>query len=257
LKSVKRGKDRWYNVMMATLVGCSILFVTLTVTSNAAAQDYSGTLDIAVEGYVETNDYSLCGGELHELNIGCLNFKGTELMDWVGSFSYNGDKKVTLYGCVIDETADKFNCDSMDASPITKQKTMTLFVNESSKIPLPSVFSESSGQATDAGGSNDDDDDANPYCDEVNYTVECFDGKDYDQETGLYPCNDGSYVGDWRDCPDTSSNDDEEEASDSDDLPQEGGCQGEDDFCDADEGCRSDDVDCKDDRNFDADDYNG
>ncbi|MDF3032908.1 MAG: hypothetical protein K0R91_742 [Nitrososphaeraceae archaeon] len=29
-----------------------------------------------------------------------------------------------------------------------------------------------------------------------------------------------------------------------DDLPQEGGCQGEDDFCDADEGCRSDDVDC-------------
>lgn len=132
---------------------------------------------------------------------------------------------------------------------------MTLFVNESSKIPLPSVFSESSIQATDAGGSNDDDDDTNPYFDEVNYTVECFDRKDYDQETGLYPCNDGSYVGDWKDCPDTSSNDYEEEVSDSDDLPREGGWMGEDDFCDADEGCRSDDVDCIDDRNFDADYY--
>ena len=132
---------------------------------------------------------------------------------------------------------------------------MTLFVNESSKIPLPSVFSESSIQATDVGGSNDDDDDTNPYCDEVNYTVECFDRKDYDQETGLYPCNDGSYVGDWKDCPDTSSNDYEEEVSDSDDLPREGGWMGEDDFCDAVEGCRSDDVDCIDDRNFDADYY--
>lgn len=94
----------------------------MKVSSNAAEQDYSGTLDIAVEGYVETNDYSLCRGELHELNVGCLNLKGTELMDRVGSFSHNGDKKVALYGCVIDETADKFNCDSMDASPITKQR---------------------------------------------------------------------------------------------------------------------------------------
>ena len=34
-------------------------------------------------------------------------------------------------------------------------------------------------------------------------------------------------------------------------------CQGEDDYCDADEGCRSDDVDCIDDRNFDEDDYDG
>jgi hypothetical protein len=43
--------------------------------------------------------------------------------------------------------------------------------------------------------------------------------------------------------------------SDSEDLPQEGGCQGEDDYCDADEGCRSESVDCID-RNFDEDDYN-
>jgi hypothetical protein len=47
------------------------------------------------------------------------------------------------------------------------------------------------------------------------------------------------------------------DADSSDDLPQEGGCQEEDDYCDADEGCRSDDVDCIDDRGFDEDDYNG
>lgn len=41
------------------------------------------------------------------------------------------------------------------------------------------------------------------------------------------------------------------------DLSQEGGCQGDDDYCDADEGCQSDDVDCIDDREFDEDDYNG
>jgi hypothetical protein len=43
-----------------------------------------------------------------------------------------------------------------------------------------------------------------PYCDEVSddYNGGCWDRKDYDQETGLYPCKDGSYVGDWRDCDD-------------------------------------------------------
>jgi hypothetical protein len=43
-----------------------------------------------------------------------------------------------------------------------------------------------------------------PYCDEVSddYNGGCWDRKDYDHETGLYPCKDGSYVGDWRDCVD-------------------------------------------------------
>ena len=45
--------------------------------------------------------------------------------------------------------------------------------------------------------------------------------------------------------------------NDSDDLPQDGGCQGSDDYCDRVEGCRSESVDCIDDRNFDEDDYNG
>lgn len=44
--------------------------------------------------------------------------------------------------------------------------------------------------------------DKQPYCDEVDNSEDCWDRKDYDQETGLYPCKDGSYVGDWRDCDD-------------------------------------------------------
>jgi hypothetical protein len=52
-------------------------------------------------------------------------------------------------------------------------------------------------------------------------------------------------------------NDDNDRDDDSDDLPQEGGCQEQDDYCDADEGCRSENVDCIDDRGFDEDDYDG
>jgi hypothetical protein len=36
----------------------------------------------------------------------------------------------------------------------------------------------------------------------TDYPGDCFDRKDYDQETGLYPCRDRSDVKDWRDCPD-------------------------------------------------------
>jgi hypothetical protein len=44
----------------------------------------------------------------------------------------------------------------------------------------------------------------NPYCDLVSddYRGACHDRKDYDEETGLYPCRDGSDVKDWRDCKD-------------------------------------------------------
>lgn len=49
----------------------------------------------------------------------------------------------------------------------------------------------------------------NPYCDLVSdeYMASggsCHDRKDYDQETLLYPCNDGTQKEDWRDCPDIS-----------------------------------------------------
>ena len=68
-------------------------------------------------------------------------------------------------------------------------------------------------------GDEDSDDGGNPYCDELAtpYSEDCFDRKDYDQETGLYPCKDGSYVGDWRDCTGGGSNNDDDD-NDSD-LP--------------------------------------
>jgi hypothetical protein len=111
---------------------------------------------------------------------------------------------------------------------------------------------------------------ANPYCDKVSdeYMESggiCHDRKDYydgGPNDGLYPCNDGSARTDWRDCPDVSGfdyNDNDSSSSDDDNNNNEdtSGCQEEDDFCDADEGCESDSVDCIDDRNFDEDDYNG
>jgi hypothetical protein len=43
-----------------------------------------------------------------------------------------------------------------------------------------------------------------PYCDLVDedYTGACHDRKDYDEDTLLYPCNDGTQKEDWRDCED-------------------------------------------------------
>jgi hypothetical protein len=46
----------------------------------------------------------------------------------------------------------------------------------------------------------------NPYCDTERGKAApvCHDRLDYDQETGLYPCNDGTQKVDWRDCKDAS-----------------------------------------------------
>jgi hypothetical protein len=55
---------------------------------------------------------------------------------------------------------------------------------------------------------NDDDDngDPNPYCDTERGKAAqvCHDRLDYDQETGLYTCNDGTNKVDWRDCKDAT-----------------------------------------------------
>ena len=50
---------------------------------------------------------------------------------------------------------------------------------------------------------SDNDNDEMPYCDqaEPGYKT-CFDSQDYDEETELAPCKDGSQVPDYRDCPD-------------------------------------------------------
>jgi hypothetical protein len=51
-----------------------------------------------------------------------------------------------------------------------------------------------------------------PYCDLVpdNYKGSCHDRKDYDEDTLLYPCRDGSNVKDWRDCKDAGKHPDEQ-----------------------------------------------
>jgi hypothetical protein len=43
-----------------------------------------------------------------------------------------------------------------------------------------------------------------PYCHKVpdDYQGACHDILDYDEDTGLYPCNDGTQEEDWKDCPD-------------------------------------------------------
>jgi hypothetical protein len=68
----------------------------------------------------------------------------------------------------------------------------------------------------------------------------------------IYRLDSGDEDNDSNDNDNDSNND-----NDSDDLPQDGGCQEQDDYCDADEGCRSESVDCIDDRGFDEDDYDG
>jgi hypothetical protein len=55
----------------------------------------------------------------------------------------------------------------------------------------------------------------NPYCDLVpeDYKGSCHDRKDWGEETGLYPCRDGSNVKDWRDCKDAGKHPDEKKGS--------------------------------------------
>jgi len=74
-----------------------------------------------------------------------------------------------------------------------------------------------------------------PYCDKVEddpgYTGGCHDRQDFDDITGLYPCNDGVQEKDWRDCKD---------ATDCKDYPNQYKCKPDDDDDDND-----DDVDVR------------
>ena len=89
-------------------------------------------------------------------------------------------------------------------------------------IPAPCchevIYNNTDNAGDSCSGSEDVYNDRLPYCDQDNSDA-CFDSKDYDQETGLYPCMDGSQVGDYRDCPDRESNNDDEDTAAEDDLP--------------------------------------
>lgn len=49
--------------------------------------------------------------------------------------------------------------------------------------------------------------DPSPYCNTpaAKHSINCWDVKDYSDNTGLYPCNDGTQKADWKDCVDVSS----------------------------------------------------
>ncbi|MGH9953676.1 MAG: hypothetical protein ACRD5J_18830 [Nitrososphaeraceae archaeon] len=56
----------------------------------------------------------------------------------------------------------------------------------------------------------DEEEPSYPYCDLLPdgfRDVSCHDRKDYDQETLLYPCNDGTHKERWQDCEDVSGYD--------------------------------------------------
>ncbi|MGH9952939.1 MAG: hypothetical protein ACRD5J_15055 [Nitrososphaeraceae archaeon] len=82
--------------------------------------------------------------------------------------------------------------------------------------PVPSAETIS---FPDADEEEDEDryDDPYPYCDKLSSDFprpDCHDRKDYDEETLLYPCNDGSHEERWQDCPDATEKDkDEDEES--------------------------------------------
>jgi hypothetical protein len=60
--------------------------------------------------------------------------------------------------------------------------------------------------SNDNDDENSDDDDPNPYCDtdKGKAAPVCHDRLDYNQDTGLYPCNDGTEKKRWQDCKDAT-----------------------------------------------------
>jgi hypothetical protein len=65
----------------------------------------------------------------------------------------------------------------------------------------------------------------NPYCDKVgpDYRGICHDRKDYyhgGPNDGLYPCNDGTNMHDWRDCKDATKKDTSSSSDNDNDIPE-------------------------------------
>jgi hypothetical protein len=99
-----------------------------------------------------------------------------------------------------------------------------ILYGESAVDQPQTVVEDEEAASGSGGGGGGGDNDVLPYCDVAGYEDGCFDRKDYDQETGLFPCNDGSYEEDWKDCDDVSgggNNDDEDEEADDNDVEDE------------------------------------
>jgi hypothetical protein len=115
------------------------------------------------------------------------------------------------------------------ASPTTEDDGYT-YPDDASDEEKDEIDEQEQEAWEDAGRPGDDNDDdnnnnPNPYCDKVSdeYMQSggvCHDRLDYDQDTGLYPCNDGTQAVDWRDCKDVSESNDDESGSNSNNIPE-------------------------------------
>jgi hypothetical protein len=104
-----------------------------------------------------------------------------EVEDTTGGGSNNDDNDNN-----DEETA---NCGGEPCTPTEKEDSWT-----------DECFENNDGSLGDPVPCNDVYKNPNqPYCDEVDFKVDCWDRKDYSDLYG-YPCRDGSYEEDWRDC---------------------------------------------------------
>jgi hypothetical protein len=101
--------------------------------------------------------------------------------------------------------------------------------------------SSSGSSSTETGDERVTNVNANPYCDKLTEEEQseqiCHDRKDYDQETGLYQCNDGSNVGDWRDCRDVSGFDYDEEDTSNEETEGNSDDEGNEEVEEEDQNC--------------------
>jgi hypothetical protein len=125
---------------------------------------------------------------------------------------------------------DNFDCvtDCDDGSSVT------------TGFPCPG---ESDEGVPDEGDGDDEKDDVNPYCDKLTEEEEntpgqgCWDRLDSSDSTGLYPCNDGSNVGDWRYCRDVSGFDYEEEDTSNEETEGNSDDEGNEEVEEEDQNC--------------------
>jgi len=119
----------------------------------------------------------------------------------------------------------------------TKQIVQKEIVKQETDVRID--FEDNNNNNGNDNNERDNNNQDKPYCDQVpdDYKGSCWDRKDYDEITGLYPCKDGSQVKDWKDCIEDKD---------------EQGCDENDDYCDLDQGCQRPDIDCIDDVNIES-----
>jgi hypothetical protein len=102
---------------------------------------------------------------------------------------------------------------TMIANPAIQQQAAPM----SQLVERQKVIIKEQQRDNDDDNDNDNDDNNNklPYCDQDDSGA-CFDSRDYDQVTGLFPCRDGSQVADYRDCPDRGGDDEDNNDNDND-----------------------------------------